>query len=214
MSRLCFERDRLAFLVAHGLTRTALSWCAPAVHPACWSFATRPHGRPEIAAPIMLPPLRFNLSHTEDLVACVVVQDIDCGIDVEATARRVDLDGLCRILAPAERLAVESAPPASRLAHFMRFWTLKEAYAKATGLGLSLPFERFAFEVDAGLVIKLLVDPSLLDDGAAWQLAQWWPSRRHTAALALRRGLRAQLRVVHHPPPAMGASRRLGDAVE
>lgn len=208
MMSLCFERHRLAFLVAHGLTRTALSWCAPAVHPARWSFQTRSHGRPEIVSPALLPALRFSLSHTDDLVACVVVQDVDCGIDVEVTSRRGDLDGLSRILAPAERSAVKRAPSTQRPALFMRFWTLKEAYAKATGFGLSLPFDRFAFDLDAGPEITVQIDPALQDDGAGWQLRQWWPSPRHTAALALRCGPRGPLRVVDHPLLVAGGASR------
>lgn len=202
MRRFCFGRERFAFLVAHGLTRTALSWCMPGVDPARWRFAVLPGGRPEIDAPSVAPHLRFNLSHTDGLVGCVVVQVVDCGLDLEVTSRQVDLGGLRRMLAPAEREALRTMDPDGRAAQFMRHWTLKEAYAKATGLGLALPFDRVDFDLGADGRIELSVDARLHDDGRAWQLEQWWPSARHTAALALRRRRGAPLSIVHHVVPA------------
>lgn len=198
MARLRFERDRSSFLAAHGLTRTALSWACTEVHPAQWRFVSLPGGRPEVAAPVVRPRLRFNLSHTDGLVACVVVESVDCGIDVEATSRRVDPSTLIGLLAPAERSALQRVPRSRRAALFMRHWTLKEAYAKATGLGLSLPFDRLDVVLQPAQDIRLRIDASVCDDGAMWQLEQWWPSDRHTLALALRRGTRAPLTVVRH----------------
>src|SRR5947208_3575530 len=71
------------YVLAHALVRVALSACEPAVPPTRWRFETGPHGRPEIAAPRLVGPLRFNLSHTDGLVGCVVTLAADCGLDLE-----------------------------------------------------------------------------------------------------------------------------------
>src|SRR4051812_18239551 len=82
--RFRFERDRRAFVAAHGLVRHALSWMVPGPAPHDWRFAVTPEGRPEIAAPALVPRPRFNLSHSVQWAACVVTAESDCGIDVQA----------------------------------------------------------------------------------------------------------------------------------
>src|SRR3954451_20032403 len=70
MTRFVFDRDRRTFLLTRALVRTTLSRYA-AVPPAAWRFIANDHGRPEIldrAAGV--PDLRFNLSHTDGLIAC------------------------------------------------------------------------------------------------------------------------------------------------
>ncbi len=198
MARFLRDHDRRLYLTAHALLRAALSWCAPGVDPAAWAFQTGPHGRPELAGAMAASGLRFNLSHTPGLVACLVIRDVDCGIDVEAVDRLDDLDALGRtVLAGSERAAVTSLPPDQRRAAFFRYWTLKEAYVKARGLGLTLPVDRCAFDLHA-FGARLLDDPALDDDVAAWQFEQWWPTRQHVLALALRHNGGSPLQLVHH----------------
>jgi 4'-phosphopantetheinyl transferase len=47
--RFLFEEDRVSFIVAHALLRTALSRYA-AASPGEWRFSTSGHGRPEISS--------------------------------------------------------------------------------------------------------------------------------------------------------------------
>jgi 4'-phosphopantetheinyl transferase len=196
MERFRFERDRLLYLAGRGLARAALTRCAGTrrVAPAEWRFEPSLRGRPEIAAPQVAPPLRFNVSHTEGLVACAVTAGADCGVDVESLDRVRHLDDLVEVaLAPAERIALAALPPAEQPLRFCRTWTLKEAYAKACGLGLSLLFEDVAFELgddDARLTAG--------DDPALWQFEQWREGPRHVVALALRRGDARSYRIVVH----------------
>jgi 4'-phosphopantetheinyl transferase len=107
-----FERDRAAYLTAHALTRRALSRYAD-VAPPDWQFAKGPCGKPEIANPLDRR-LGFNLSHTHGLVACAVGWECEVGIDVERINREIN-------------------PAVS----FFEEWTLKEAYLKALGVGLT-----------------------------------------------------------------------------
>ena len=79
--RFRFPRDGMAFLAAHGLARAALSQFEPSVPPDRWEFRATEKGRPEMGAPIG-SALRFNISHTRGLVACVVTRNVDCGVDV------------------------------------------------------------------------------------------------------------------------------------
>jgi len=179
-ARFLFDVDRDAYRVAHALRRMALSTFEPAVPPQMWAFRTTSDGRPEIDPVAGLPLLRFNISHTRGLVACVVVRGIDCGIDVESIGRFRDLGHLApSILAPSELTRWTALPQDDRPFLLSRYWTIKEAYAKALGLGMSLPFEQTAFEWRAG-------DLHLAGGVGEWQFDSWLPAANYVAALALR----------------------------
>ena len=86
-------------------------------------------------------PLHFNLSHTDTLV-CAALSAFPVGIDAQtlttasdAVARRVLSENELQLLAAAEDKAVV----------FTRLWTMKEAFAKRTGEGLSRGFASLDF---------------------------------------------------------------------
>ncbi len=107
-----FERDRRAFLLTRALVRTTLSRYA-AVGPADWTFVANVHGRPEILdRPAGVPDLRFNMSHTDGLIACAVTIGREVGVDVEHIDRRLTHDVAGRFFAPAE--VSDLTPPAPR----------------------------------------------------------------------------------------------------
>jgi hypothetical protein len=102
MGRLIFERDRRRFLLTRALVRTMLSRYA-AVRAADWTFVENVHGRPEIFnRPRGVPDLRFNISHTDGLIACAVTIGREVGVDVEHIGRRLTHDVAGRFFAPQE----------------------------------------------------------------------------------------------------------------
>ena len=145
--KLAFAADRHSFLVSHGLVRFALSRHAD-VAPGAWRFQTNRFGRPEIADPAHANRLRFNLSHTIGLIAVAVARGRDVGVDVENTTRELPIEAAEKILSSVEIDQVRSLPEPQRRQRLFVLWTLKEAYAKGRGLGLSLPLREFSFRVD------------------------------------------------------------------
>lgn len=196
MRRYHFARDRRLFVAAHALLRSALSACAQAIPPEAWTFTTTPHGRLELAPPH--DGLRFNLSHTEGLVACVVVRDVDCGVDVERTDRRDVALLSASVLAPPERRTLAALPEPARPGRFLRYWTLKEAYVKARGLGLSLEPDRCVLALDGERPLLLSAPGDARPHD--WQLAELTPTSHHTLAVALHAPA-GPLQIVHHPHP-------------
>jgi len=181
--RLQRPEDRHAFLVAHALLRTTLSRYRERP-PEWWRFTTGPHGRPEIEGDAGTPTLRFNLSHTRDLVLVGVTRGHDIGVDVEDTRQHVDTASLAaRFFAPEEHRALAELAPDERHRRFFALWTLKEACAKACGEGLSLPLDTFRFHLEGPRVVAALED----DDPLTWQLHLFSPTPRHVAAAAVRR---------------------------
>jgi 4'-phosphopantetheinyl transferase len=187
MARLIFERDRRTFLITRAHVRTMLSRYAP-VNPADWRFIANAHGRPEILdRPEGVPDLRFNLSHTEGLIACAVTVGREVGVDVEHIGRRLLHDVPGRFFAAREVVDLKSLPAADQPRVFFDYWTLKEAYIKARGFGLALPLGDFAFRLAPPDPVEITFEPSLKDDPATWQFVQAWPTPQHRLGLAVRR---------------------------
>jgi 4'-phosphopantetheinyl transferase len=177
-----FARDRNSYLAAHGLLRRALSERLSEVAPSQWQFVSDADGKPELAAPFRATGLRFSLSHAPGAVACVITQEAACGIDVESLARKINVFALAKRTASAdEREALQSLPVAERSALFLRLWTLKEAYAKAIGRGLSTPFDLLSFDLADGIALRSTNDNRVLD---GFRFAQWINGDNHVVAVA------------------------------
>lgn len=182
-----FARDRHLYLVAHGLLRTSLSRYAD-VQPQSWTFSSEELGRPEIDS---IAPhsdrIRFNLAHTGGLAACVIARNVDVGIDVECLDRRVDSASLApRYFSQYETQQLAELSGAERETRFLEYWTLKEAYVKALGGGLSIPLDDFYFCRDQAGEWRIAFDAeaSHPDD---WQFACLRPTPKHVMSIAIHR---------------------------
>src|SRR5262245_2183811 len=187
MARFVFEKDRKAFLLTRALVRTTLSRYAT-VPPADWQFIANVHGRPEILdRPAGAPDLRFNISHTDGLIACAVTIGREVGVDVENIGRRLLHDVAGRHFAPKEVSDLRALPEDEQDRVFFDYWTLKESYIKARGFGLALPLGDFAFKLNPPGPPTISFEPALEDDPATWQFMQHWPTPQHRLAIAVRR---------------------------
>jgi len=185
--RFHFEKDRHSFLVSHALVRKVLSMYVD-VDPADWKFSAGEFGRPEIAGPAGVPPLRFNLTHTEGLSACLVALDVDCGVDAERVGRRGKLQAIAdKMFADSELETLATLDGQQYQQQFFTFWTLREAYCKALGTGLGFSKKDFAFEVagDSRIAISFA---SHRDDEQRkyWQFNLLRPAVEHLVAVAAR----------------------------
>ena len=185
--------DALHYLVAHALVRTVLSQYAE-VAPQDWRFEANEYGRPQVAAPAEACDLQFNLSHTAGLVACGIAWRREIGVDVENLERTgFELRIADRYFSPPEVAELRSLPAERQPERFLEYWTLKEAYIKARGVGMSLPLDRFTIRLSdaaqppASEPIAIRFTPPLADDPASWQFEQFRPTARHVLAVAVRR---------------------------
>ena len=182
--RFHFESDRHRYLVTRALVRTNLSAYAP-VSPEAWQFTQNSHGRPRIDAPgAAWADLDFNVSHTDDLVVCAVVRGRTVGVDVETIDRReLEFEQLAsRFFSARESADLLRLPASGRRERFLEVWTLKEAYVKARGLGLSLPLDGFSYAFPGTTSLTLNVHPP--GDGAgSWSLWLFRPSASHVLAM-------------------------------
>ncbi len=92
--------------------------------------------------------LHFNVSHSDGL-ALIAVADLPVGIDLEPRRPVADLTALAEQKFSAEEIAMLRAASAhERNELFLRCWTRKEAFTKATGDGISLHLDRFAVSLE------------------------------------------------------------------
>jgi 4'-phosphopantetheinyl transferase len=185
-NRFQFSEDRHRFLISHALVRQVLSrYCE--LTPEEWHFSRSEHGKPEICNP-GAPRLRFNLTHTVGLAACVVNLSGECGIDAEQiTGRHNPLGVARRMFSQAEYLHQRRLTGQAQLDYFFQRWTLREAYVKARGIGIRFPTRKLLFHVDADDRISVEFEPEIDDCDENWQLQLLRPTERHVAAVAIAR---------------------------
>lgn len=152
IERMRFPDGRHQQRVTRALARHALSHHLPAMAPSAWRFQQDEFGRPSIASdlPEDARRLHFNLSHTRGLVVMAVGLMPLLGVDVERIASEVSLDVASRYFSAQEVLALAALPEADKPRRFQRLWTLKEAYLKGLGTGISGGLGSMTFHFDEG----------------------------------------------------------------
>ncbi|HVL23940.1 MAG TPA: 4'-phosphopantetheinyl transferase superfamily protein, partial [Thermomicrobiales bacterium] len=127
-NRFYFDADKERFVIGRALARLQLSRFLGG-DPRSWPLVTNRYGRPELASPVP-PPIGFNVSHTQGLVACATAATTDIGVDVEFVRRHLTYDIAERFFAPSEVADLRKLSDEDQARVFFDYWTLKEAYIK------------------------------------------------------------------------------------
>jgi len=189
--RFRFARHRRQFAVTRALVRTTLSRYSH-IKPHEWRFDKNPYGRPGIKPSQNLSGLEFNLSHTNGLIVCAVTQgapksEFAIGFDVENNERKnAGIEIAERFFSDREAEDLRNVPEKARRLRFFDYWTLKEAYIKARGMGLNIPLKQFSFHIAHEAPLSISFAPELEDNPRCWQFWLLRLTHRHQAALAVR----------------------------
>lgn len=181
-ARFAFEHNRVEYVAAHALTRRLLAEVT-GEPPTAFRYQAGDRGKPVALCDGRLLRVHFNLSHTAGLVAVAAAVETELGVDVEAVDRTVELAVADRYFFGVEARWLDTLDPARRTEGFLRLWTLKEAYIKATGRGLSQALDEFWFEVDPP---RIRFTPAIADDEAAWRFHQLVLAERFLVAVGWR----------------------------
>ena len=98
--------------------------------------------------------LHFSITHTKTTVFCAIA-DSEIGIDAEELTRKVSPTLAEKILSPHEYAQYEAVPEEEKNQALLRFWVLKEAEAKCSGLGLRGYPSHTEFDLDDERVQEL-----------------------------------------------------------
>lgn len=202
-ARFVRAEDRHSFATAHALVRVMLSRFA-AVDPADWRFTAGPFGKPAIFYPASYAGLQFNISHTRGLAACAVAPNWPVGVDVEAITRQADCAMLAStVFSPTELASWRNMPPDQQQRNFFRYWTLKEAYIKTCGLGLSLPLDSFSFTLREDGPPALAIHTPHDDTPGDWHFRQFEILSTYLLAVGVRteRGQSVEFEIREAPDP-------------
>ncbi|XOV79512.1 MAG: 4'-phosphopantetheinyl transferase family protein [Aestuariibacter sp.] len=187
MSRFRFEKDRHQFLVTRAALRTILSKYQPAIAPSEWIFDKNPYGRPYICARQNSQEMYFNLSHSKNMIVIAISNLPQIGIDVEASDRMGSHQDVARsFFSETEVQQMIQLSTSARNDRFIDLWTLKEAYIKACGMGLSIPLNEFSFIINSLGDIRVRFDPKRKDIPSSWNFWQILPGTEHKVAMALK----------------------------
>ncbi len=136
-SRYRYPKDRNAYIVSRGMLRACLAHYLN-VQPEDVMLTYGEEGKPSIDPAHHATSIEFNLSHTDGLIAIAFSRNRRVGIDVEKSRPVQDeLEIAEKFFTRAESNWLRSLSESERHFAFLCCWTRKEAYAKATGLGLS-----------------------------------------------------------------------------
>lgn len=208
-----YERFRVtaparAFATGRALARQVLALYAD-VAPGDWRLDPDEHGRPRITGPPGGPALEFNLSHNDDLVACLVTGGAACGVDVESMARRVDALRIAEhSFGEEETRDLRARDGADRRRRFFAYWTLKEAYLKARGRGIEMRMDSAVFCLAEEGRITVDFAARAEDRPDRWQFSLYQTVADEMVAVALRRetGENLEIRAFQSTPAAPQAA--------
>ncbi len=179
--RFRLPADRARFIVGRGLLRTLLAGHLHQ-HPGQLDISYASAGKPMLAD----DTLRFNLTHSGDLALLAITRQRDVGIDLELMRDNLDLFTIAdRFFAPKENAHLRAQQADRQRETFYRTWTRKEAYMKATGLGLSMALDQFAVLPRPGsdwLRLELQQDHH---QAASWALRDLDPGPGFVGAIAV-----------------------------
>ncbi len=130
------EQSRRQYVLGRGLLRKLLSGYLRE-HPTEITFVYGDHGKPVLFHPVKREDVRFNISHSGELVLLGFAHGSDIGVDVEQMRPVPEADVIAeRFFSPSEAAAVAAADSNKRDV-FFETWTRKEAALKCSGVGIA-----------------------------------------------------------------------------
>ena len=169
-----FQELRERFIVGRGCLRQILGRYLHQL-PEDIKFTYGAHGKP------MVEGISFNFSHTKEYALCGVTRDaaIAVGVDIETKERSTNILALAkRFFHPFEYSYLEQAPKGKQQDIFVKFWTAKESFLKAQGIGLQGGLDQF----------QICLDPQphiLCADQEDWSLTIFPLDENHCGAIAV-----------------------------
>lgn len=163
--RFHFDRDRDRFIASRGIQRQVLSQYV-GIAPHKLKFEAGPFGKPALPGDTTL---RFNLSHSGNLMLLALTHAREIGVDVEEMKQNVPFETLAdHYFDPEDAWDLRLLPASERAWKFYDVWTCTEAQLKASGIGLA--------------------QGPTVTDADRWSLLKFKPAEGYAAAVAVEGG--------------------------
>jgi len=196
--KFVFDQHRRRFIVGRGFLRSILGGYLDQ-QATNLEFSYGPQGKPALVSPDIHDKLYFNVSHSHEMALYAISRNRQVGVDVEYLRAKQDVENIAqRYFYPGEYKVIGSLPAEKKRVAFFKAWTVKEAYAKATGEGLSV-LEQVETSLSLNGPAALLNVYGSSGAMARWSSRQIHPSPDYMAALVVE-GRDWRLRCVMHNP--------------
>ena len=179
-----FKKNQHHFLATRALLRKTLARYTR-ITPKQLQFSRALHGKPFLTD--TPTPLYFNLSHSGSFAALVVSSRGEVGVDIETARKRSYLKIVERFFHKDEVTQLYNCDETEREKLFYRMWTLKEAFFKATGMGISQGLDKVCFYLDDNNIAVQFSDELHVQKND-WQFHQELVAPSTMAAIALHAG--------------------------
>jgi 4'-phosphopantetheinyl transferase len=185
--RFLFGPHRQRFIRTHGIYRMILSKYS-GIDPARITFGVGARGKPFLVpAPNRL---RFNLSHSGDLMILGIAIDLELGVDVEVINHQLNWTQIAGNYFNDYEMAEIGRLPSKieQLRAFYRVWTLKEAYLKARGDGLPGGLDQVVVNLESETQGLFLAFPGGENEKHRWQAISFRPATGACGAVVAQQG--------------------------
>jgi 4'-phosphopantetheinyl transferase len=176
-ARFAFEHDRERFVIARAGLRRLLSQQL-GVPAASIELTCGENGKPTLGGRLADSALRFNVTHTRDVVVYAFAWKREIGVDVEHLRALPNASAIAaRFLSTHELAEFEALGAEDRATGFFNYWTRKEALAKAIGTGLSSPPTNFDVSPLPGSLAQRIRVRGVSRELCHWHLHGFRPGR-------------------------------------
>lgn len=173
--------DRTRYVVSHGALRVLLAqYCE--MSPEQLHFNVGGYGKPYLGG--AHSQISFNLSHSGDIALVAIARERAVGVDVERRAPDLECLELAeQFFSTAERAELRSLPREDLLAGFFTAWTRKEAYLKATGVGIAFGLDHFDVSLAPTVPPMLRADRRCHQAMGQWAIHDATPCEGYSGAI-------------------------------
>jgi len=184
-NRFHFEIDGARFIAGRSVLRSILGHYL-GIEPGQVQLCYGRHGKPCLHEALNAAMIRFSVAHSHQLAVYAFACAREIGIDLEYARPMTRVQEIAAGFMSAREIALLSKLPMGQQQEaFYLCWTRKEAYIKATGIGLDQPLERFEVSLLPGEPARLLNVEGNPSETHRWSLQSLRPAPGYVATLAI-----------------------------
>ena len=180
-----FDKHRQRYIAARGRLRQLLaSYIDIAEKEIKFTYSDR--GKPQLSLNLNPHNLQFNVSHSQHLALYAFTYQEKVGIDLEYLRSLKDAASIARrFFAPKEYELIASLTGEKQQKVFFQTWTIKEAYLKATGEGLSGSINEVEVLFEDNQPVNLAAIGGNVQLAADWLVYNFIPTDNFIATVAV-----------------------------
>lgn len=168
LERFYFERDNKLYKLSHCMLRWVLSNYT-GQRPEQHQFDINNYGKPSLKGNT---DISFNLSHSNGTAVIALGKNQQLGVDLEQINYQKEIHNILdNYFHPNEIFQFKALNNTQKNALFFKLWTLKEAYIKASGMGLSIPLNAFNFDCTKAPNLDVFFTSTLNEKTSHWQFS-------------------------------------------